>query len=157
MNYKGETHQITAPIPRADPMVNLKVTDEDIRLAIEAFHDAHEQLHTFANHGDKTFFMTLRLEAVFSTRKPPLSPVDLRGNDPRHALWGSRPAYFVEYSGPRDTIIYDGAKLQCGNVMEGPCIIQEPGTTIVVYPGMKAILTGYNNYEITLDGHSKEV
>lgn len=157
MNYKGETHQITAPIPRADPRNNLKVADEDIRLAVEAFHDAHEQLHTFANRGEKTFFMTLRLEAVFYTRKPPLRFVDLNGTDPGHAIKEWRSAYFFEYSEPKSTPIYEGGKLLSGNIMEGPCIIQEPGTTIVVYPGMKACLTGHNNYEITLDGHSKEV
>jgi hypothetical protein len=35
--------------------------------------------------------------------------------------------------------------------MKGPCIIEEPATTIVVYPGQSAHLTEMDNYEILVD------
>ena len=43
---------------------------------------------------------------------------------------------------------YDGNRLVNGNVMVGPCIIEEPGTTIVVWPGQEALLDRYQNYII---------
>jgi N-methylhydantoinase A len=146
MHYKGETHEITVPLASG----NSGISDEDIRQAVEAFHAAHEQLHTFANRAEKTHFMNLKLETVIHTNKPPLTPLDFHGTDSAHAVKARRPVYFPEVSGPTDTPIYEGARLRCGNIMGGPCIIEEPGTTIVVYPGMQARLTSMDNYEISI-------
>jgi hypothetical protein len=33
--------------------------------------------------------------------------------------------------------------------MKGPCVIEEPATTVVVYPGQQCVLTGLENYEIS--------
>ena len=38
--------------------------------------------------------------------------------------------------------------------MPGPCVIEEPATTIVVYPGQVARLTELDNYEITMEEDS---
>ncbi|MGD0948207.1 MAG: hydantoinase/oxoprolinase family protein [Candidatus Binatia bacterium] len=146
MHYTGETHEITVPLPCG----NSRVSDEDIRQAVEAFHAAHEQLHTFANRAEKTHFMNLRLETVIHTNKPPLTPLDVHGTDSGHAVKARRPVYFPDISGPTDTPIYEGARLRCGNIMAGPCVIEEPGTTIVVYPGMQAGLSEMDNYEIAI-------
>jgi N-methylhydantoinase A len=144
MHYKGETHEITVPLPCGDS----RVSDKDVRQAVEAFHAAHEQLHTFAHPSEKAYFMNLRLETVIHTNKPPLNPLDIHGTDSSHAVKARRPVYFPEISGPIDTPIYEGERVLCGNIMDGPCIIEEPGTTIVVYPGMQAHLTGMGNYEL---------
>ncbi len=147
MHYKGETHEITVPLAHE----KLEVSEEHIRNAVESFHDAHEQLHTFANRGERTYFMTLRLATVIHTKKPPLSVLEFQGKESAHAVKARRRAYFAGSSNPVDIPIYEGTKLRCGNTMEGPCIIEEPGTTIVVYPSMKACLTAHDNYEITLE------
>ncbi|MGC9324167.1 MAG: hydantoinase/oxoprolinase family protein [Desulfomonilia bacterium] len=147
MHYKGETHEITVPLLSR----NSKVTDADINEAIEAFHAAHEQLHTFSNRGDTAFFMNLRLQAVITTKKPPLILLNPGDTNPSHALKSHRHVFFDEKAGPVNTPIYDGQLLRCGNVMAGPCIIEEPATTIVVYPNMKAQLTEHDCYIIELD------
>lgn len=147
MHYKGETHDITIPLTHEC----LRVSEDHIRMAVEAFHDAHEQLHTFANRGERTYFMTLRLSTVIHTNKPSLPYFDHQGEESSHAIKARRPVYFAGTSGPVDLPIYEGANLHSGNIMEGPCIIEEPGTTIVVYPGMRACLTAHENYEITLE------
>jgi len=146
MHYKGETHEITVALSTS----NGRVVQDDIDRAVEAFHAAHESLHTFANRGDTVYFMNLRLETVVFTRKPAASRLRGSRRDPAHALKSERMVYFEDASRPVNTRIYDGARLRAGNVMEGPCIIEEPATTIVVYPGMKARLTRADNYEITL-------
>jgi N-methylhydantoinase A len=144
MHYKGETHEITVPLP----CNNSRVSDEDIRQAVETFHAAHEQLHTFANREEKAHFMNLRLETVIHTNKPPRTPLEIHGADSGHAVKARRPVYFPEIAGPTDTPICEGTRLRCGNIVDGPCIIEEPGTTIVVYPGMQARLTEMDSYEL---------
>jgi N-methylhydantoinase A len=145
MHYKGETHEITVPLSADEDGI---VAQGDLEDAVRAFHDAHEGLHTFANRQDPAYLMNLRLEAVVEVDRPPLRKLPFAGEDPSAALRKVRAVYFEEAGGFRDTPVYEGSRVGCGNVLEGPCVIQEPATTIVVYPGQTARLTEMDQYEI---------
>ncbi len=145
MHYKGETHEITVPLGSTGGIVR----DEHVREAVKVFHSAHENLHTFSNPDDPVYLMNLRLEMVVRMPKPPTAKHELAGDDPSAALRASRNVYFDEEGGFVEAPIYDGRLVRCGNVMQGPCVIEEPATTIVVYPGQIARLTELDNYEIT--------
>jgi len=145
MHYKGETHEITVPLPTEDGVV----TPENLQVAVQAFHAAHEMLHTFSNPDEPVFFMNLRLEMVIETAKPAIQKLERKSEDASGALRTRRPVYFSEIGGFAETPIYSGSLIQCGNVLTGPCVIEEPATTIVVYPGQTASLNEFDNYEIT--------
>jgi N-methylhydantoinase A/oxoprolinase/acetone carboxylase beta subunit len=66
--------------------------------------------------------------------------------DASAALKGKRDAYFEESKGYTTTRIYDGDKLLAGNVLEGPCIVEEKMTTIVIPPGFKMRVDACGNY-----------
>jgi N-methylhydantoinase A len=146
MHYKGETHEITVPLSAS----NGTVTEEDIDQAVLAFHSAHETLHTFSNPSDPVHFMNLRLMVVIQTNKAPVQRLTFSGEDPAAALRTRRKVHFDQDGGFIETPIYDGSLVACGNIMQGPCIIEEPATTIVIYPGQAARLTELANYEITI-------
>lgn len=124
------------------------ITEEDLRRCIARYHELHERLHTFSNPDQPVELMVLRLEGVGLTWKPQLPPLELAGEDPSGALKGQRKVYFEELGGFQETLIYEGNRVQCGNFLEGPCVIEEPTTTIVVYPGQRATLSRLGNYEI---------
>jgi N-methylhydantoinase A len=147
MHYKGETHEITVPLDSDEGIV----TSTHVSLAAQAFHNAHESLHTFSNPDDPAYIMNLRLETVVPIPKPPVIRLDPSGEDPCAALRTKRGVYFESEGGFVDTPIYDGPLVRCGNVMHGPCVIEEPATTIVVYPGQVARLSELDNYEITIE------
>jgi N-methylhydantoinase A len=144
MHYKGETHEITVPLPSEQGVV----TAEHAQRAVDSFHAAHEMLHTFSNPDAPAFFMNLRLEMIIQTEKPPVQRLEFSGDDAAASLRGERRVFFDEMGGFISTPIYDGTRVRCGNVLSGPCVIEEPATTIVVYPRQKALLTEYDNYEI---------
>ena len=59
--------------------------------------------------------------------------------------WARRAAYF----GPddlRNTPVFRGIDLAPGAVIAGPAIIEEPTTTIVVYPQMSATVSPSGHY-----------
>jgi N-methylhydantoinase A len=56
-----------------------------------------------------------------------------------------RSAYFGGI-GRVETPIYHGKSLRRGAHIAGPAIIEEPTTTLVVYPGMSARLSDADNY-----------
>ena len=146
MHYKGETHEITVPLGSEGG----RVGQREIEGAAEAFHRAHQSLHTFSNRGDPVRFLNVRLEAVVKTVQPAIGKFADSGEDPCAARRGVRRVYFEEQGGFTETPIYDGRRIRCGNVLAGPCVIEEPATTIVVYPGQTARLTEYDQYEIAI-------
>jgi len=59
--------------------------------------------------------------------------------------WTRRDAYF----GPHDrrrTPVFRGSELEPGALITGPAIIEEPTTTIVVYPQMSATVSPSGHY-----------
>ena len=145
MHYKGETHEITVPLEAHEA----RVAAEHVQKAVEGFHEAHETLHTFSNRGDPVYFMNLRLQAIIETRRPAAPELPFSGEDPSAALKTRRPVYFEEKGGFQETPVYEGSGILCGNVLEGPCVIEEPATTIVVYPSQRARLLRFDHYEIS--------
>ncbi len=59
-------------------------------------------------------------------------------------------AYF-EGSGATETRVYEGSELKPGDVIEGPAIIEEPTTTVVVYAGSSCRVTPTDNYLLDVD------
>jgi N-methylhydantoinase A len=147
MHYKGETHEITVPVASSHG----RVEAEHIEEAVKAFHSAHEALHTFASPDDRVHFMNLRLELVLPLRKPPMPALVSAGRDPAQALRTRRKVLFNPESGFVETPVYDGLRARCGNLFSGPCIIEEPATTIAVWPNQVARLTQGDDYEICLE------
>ena len=58
-----------------------------------------------------------------------------------------RQAYFA--GGLVDTAIFLGDQLDVGAVVEGPAIIEEPTSTLVVYPGSVARVSAGGRYILT--------
>ena len=68
-------------------------------------------------------------------------------SDPAQAAKGTRRAYWGEWI---DTPVYDGALLGAGARIEGPALIEEPFTVIVLPPDATAQLDTFGNYVIEL-------
>jgi len=68
------------------------------------------------------------------------------GEDSSPALKGTREAYFREKKRFVQTRVYDGDRLSYNNKVEGPAIIEEKITTIVIPPDFSVTVTKYGNY-----------
>ena len=90
--------------------------------------------------------VNLRLDLVGRMRKPRIYESDFGDEDPTSALKGEREVMFEGPSASRITKIFDGAMLHPGHVIEGPAIIDEWGTIIVVYDEQEAMVDRFGNY-----------
>ena len=61
-----------------------------------------------------------------------------------------RSAYFKEMGGYIDTQCYESGLLRPGNVINGPAIIEEEKTTIVIPLQSNVFVDIYNNYLVNL-------
>jgi N-methylhydantoinase A len=140
--YPGQTFDMPVPLPAR----NGPVTARALADTVERFHRMHEELHTYACREEEPILRGLRLKAVAVEDKPafPRLPRKAAGS-PR---LGARKAFFRGRFVA--TPVYDGPKLTPGQAILGPAIVEEPFTTIVVYPGQRATVDAFGNYTIAL-------
>jgi N-methylhydantoinase A len=144
MRYVGEVHEVTVPIRGR----TRRITEQNLRATVKDFHDLHEQLYAHRDPHNPVELLNLRVDIIGRVPRPRAIEAAFVGEDSSGAIRARRPVYFGSERGFVDVPVYDGARLVNGNVMVGPCIIEEPGTTIVVWPGQEALLDRYQNYII---------
>lgn len=150
LRYSGEVHEITVPV-RGEPR---RLTQQDMLVLTEDFHRLHEQLYGYREDVNKVEIVNLRVDAVGRTWTPQVKESAYGGEDASHAIKSSRSVFFGD--GYRETPVYNGELIQYGNIMPGPCIIEEPWLTIVVQPRQKATRDKYSNYVIEAEPPTTE-
>ncbi len=111
---------------------------------IDAFHREHDRVFAVKEPGQQVecIYWRGRLTAALDgppLRKAPLQPAALPAPRMRRAV-------FFAGRGETDTPRYHGESLAPGMAIDGPAIIDEPTTTIVIYPGSRAQVTILHNY-----------
>jgi len=90
--------------------------------------------------------MSFGLTAIGKLPPIALQKITKGDKEPAQALKGIRKAYFEESSGYTETKIYDGDKMLAGNILEGPCVVEERMTNVVIPPGYRMLVDEYGNY-----------
>ncbi len=121
-------------------------SENEMAELVENFHEAHERVYAVKEPGQFIECIYWRVRATGKIPKPEIKEFPYGGVDPSAGLIGKRKAYFKEMGGMIDTPIYRGDKLLPGNEIAAPAIIEEPITTIVVFPGSKATVTKLLGY-----------
>ncbi len=81
---------------------------------------------------------------------PPKPPLRDLGREATGAADSRRRAYFPGV-GRVDATIAEGAELAPGDRIDGPGLITEPTTTVVVPPGSALTVTGLGNYLVEIE------
>jgi N-methylhydantoinase A len=119
--------------------------DDDVRALEEAFHSTHERVFAVREPGQYLECLLWKARATAVLEKPQVrSRAVGEGGEPTEAA-----AYFKE-TGLATVRHYDGASLPPGARLDGPAIVHEPTTTVVVYPGSVATVTPLGNYLLEL-------
>jgi N-methylhydantoinase A len=66
------------------------------------------------------------------------------------AVKGVRPAYFPQPRGFEETTVYDRSRLQPGDEIRGPAVVEEEGSTLVIGPGGVGRVAPSGNIVVTL-------
>jgi N-methylhydantoinase A len=137
--YSGQHHELEVPVP-----VSRFNGPEDVETLIATFHDFHERLYTVRDEGSSIETITWKARLIAPLDKP--LPVNLPTSENIAPIADRTTNAFFHKTGRVATPIFVGSKLHEGTRIKGPAIIEEPTTTVVVYPGMGARLTGGRNY-----------
>ena len=140
MCYPGQNFDLSVPIDEG-----LKIDTLDLANIVERFHQLHEQDRGFCFRNHDPLLRSLRLVTVgASTTSPNLAP---RNDSVGIASTGKRLAYFE--NGFEETPVYAGPLLEAGSRIDGPALIEEPFTVVVVPPGCSAVLDKEGHFELS--------
>jgi N-methylhydantoinase A len=121
--------------------------------AIEAFNKRHMEEFGHVREGEMPEITGVRLVSYADTPSPRVTggfgapTVAAKPAKTRRANLGA---------GYKETAVFRGSALEPGHELEGPAIIEETFTTIVVYPGWKARVDDAGDYELTLSRRSAD-
>jgi N-methylhydantoinase A len=117
---------------------------EDLKRMLDAFHAEHERVFAVKEPEQQIECVYWRGRLTALLEAPPLRREELAASV-KPVARVKRQAYFSDI-GKRETPRYLGKDLCAGMVIEGPAIIDEPTTTVVVYPETTATVTPLRNY-----------
>jgi N-methylhydantoinase A len=143
MCYPGQNFDMSVPIPEGVALDEPGLLD-----LAERFHDQHEAERGFCFRSQQPVVRGVRVVARGTTPKPDHLAETGTIVDAVAARRGTRKAYWGE--GFVDTPVYDGMLLAAGVTIDGPALIEEPFTVVVLPPGATAALDGRGNYVVTV-------
>ncbi len=120
----------------------------DVEALEEEFHRIHERVFAVAERGQQVECVNWKARLTVPLERPPLVPARAGRHEPEPRTM--RRAFF-DGPGATEVPIHLGATLAPGAVVAGPAVIEEPTTTIVVYPGSVATVSGLRNYLIEIE------
>ncbi|MBI2880996.1 MAG: hydantoinase/oxoprolinase family protein [Candidatus Tectomicrobia bacterium] len=144
MRYKGQGHEVAVLLP---PGVWTEDQREEIR---RAFHQTYEKIYHRANPDVDVETVNWRLRVAGPP--PPGARPPARSRTSPRSRKGTRPVYFSERNGFIDCPVYDRYSLGSDFSCEGPLIIEERESTVVVGPKARASVDADLNVRIDIAG-----
>lgn len=141
--YLGQSFRLKMVLPTLDKKFLERLTAE--------FHQRHRETYGFANPGEPVQLVNLRLNGVGKVRRPVLRQLARASDGAERAVKGRRQVFFNDPARPLETPIYDRDRLLAGDAIEGPAIVEQMDTTIVLPPATRAMVADTGSLVITVD------
>ncbi|MEO1308114.1 MAG: hydantoinase/oxoprolinase family protein, partial [Pseudomonadota bacterium] len=141
--YQNQEHTTEVPLSGSISVETLSKVADD-------FHALYEKEYTYRLDAPVEM-VGIHLVARAEIGKLTMAPTEMGPADASGAVKATRQ---VDYAleGIHEATIYDGDALQPGMMFEGPAIIEDSGSTVVVHPGNKVSIDTFANIQIALEG-----
>ncbi len=140
--YQNQEHAVE--IPLEDGAIDTAA----LAALVRDFHAAHEREYSY-RLAAPVEIVGLHLVATAAIEKLAFVDQPVTGAALEAARKGTRAVDFAEL-GVHPSAIYDALRLEPGMEIDGPAIIEDPGTTIVLHPGNRATIDRFGNVQIDL-------
>jgi len=139
--YQGQNFEVMVAMPRicADGMADF----------LREYAAAHQREYGYDVPGRAVEIVNCRLQAVGAVAKAPLREIAAAGSV-KDAVTVQRKIYFGVEHGWLDTPVHARGKLPAGAKLEGPALIEEMSSTVLLAPGQSASVDRIGNIVITV-------
>jgi N-methylhydantoinase A len=135
LRYYGQAFEVRVPVGAVD-------IDE----VAGRFHDEHERLYGYCHRDDPVEWVNLRVSGIGPIKRPERAERPPGDGDPARARTGTRRVFFDDWA---DVQVYARERLEPGDVLSGPAVIEEFGSTLPLHPGFTARVDGHGNLVVT--------
>jgi len=139
MRYAGQNYELSVSVPDGP------ITQSSLDSMAAGFEAAHNRMYGFVAADEPVQLVTFRVEAAGVVRKAAFQPHPLQGADASSAIVDKRDMWLPEANGFVSCPVYSRDKLQAGNRIAGPAIVEQMDTTSVILPGTTARVEPYLN------------
>lgn len=143
--YAKQYHEVSLPVELS------AVDNRDLSTIAAAFHAEHNRLYGYSLENDATSIelINVRLRAVGVTSKPTFFAAGEANDDPLPALKNERSIYLPQEKKFVSVPVYDGHKTSHGNKINGPAIIEQVNTTLLLTSSYSCLCDKYGNFVVT--------
>lgn len=127
MRYLRQNYELNVSLP--GPVLK----GEDVSRIEDDFHETHERVYGHGAPGELIQVVNLRVRAVKKLPKPRLPEMEETGRFAEET--GRRQVRFKD--GWRETSLYHRDRLRSGHEIEGPAVIEETESTVLLPPGWR--------------------
>ena len=136
VRYAGQSMEVRVAAPAGE------LDAGAVAALAESFHGAHERTFGYAYRGQQQIeVVNFCLSGFGVIERPELPRLPAGDNTPGAGERARRPVFFA--GAFRETPVYERTALPAGARIEGPAVIEEFGSTTVVFPGQ----------DVTVDAH----
>ncbi|WP_323114610.1 hydantoinase/oxoprolinase family protein [Pseudomonas guariconensis] len=143
MRYLGQVHECSVDLAHHE------LDSEKLAELITAFHSLHETLFSYSETESVVELVNMECSVIGHLPRPKQPRLEAPTNLPAAIPESVRPTRFSADGEWQSTSVFDGNHLLPGQTVEGPCIIEEDTTNIVIPPGWKATLEPSATYRVT--------
>lgn len=142
LRYQNQEHSVEVPLHDTESLTS------HWPVVADRFHAMYEQQYTYRLDAPLEI-IGFHIVSVAEIGKLDLDEMPVTGASLASAVKGRRQ---VDYAleGVHEAAIYDNAKLEPGMCLDGPAIIEDSGTTIVVHPKNTVNVDRLGNIHITI-------
>ncbi|MBV9172297.1 MAG: hydantoinase/oxoprolinase family protein [Chloroflexi bacterium] len=142
LRYFGQAWEVRVDVPAG--LLNRALADS----VVEAFHVGHERAYGYSYRAavppQQVEWINLRVTGVVPIERPMLQRMHRTSTGGvERAQSGRRRVYFDD--GFVETPVFDRMRLQPSDLIEGPAVVEEYGSTTVVFPRTRAGVDEFGN------------
>ena len=140
LRYFGQAFEVRVPV--GDDVLDRGAADS----VAAGFHAAHRGLYGYdfgTDDRQQVEWVNLRVTGIGPIQRPVAVEIEAGDGDPAAAVTGQRPVCFGAAYEP--AAIVDRSRLRAGDVVSGPAVIEEYGSTIPVHPGFRGEVDSFGN------------
>jgi N-methylhydantoinase A len=147
LRYLGQAFEVRAAAPPGS------IDEKFAATVVERFHDEHERLYGYCYRDDPAHaveWVNVRVAGIGPIPRPELPHLQSGDGDGRRARTGHRRVHFDGHW--THAGVYRRERLRAGDVIEGPAVIEEFGSTLPIAPGYSSRADAHGNIVVTRAG-----
>lgn len=143
MRYKDQTYETPVDVTDID------LDEQAIPALLTRFHQVYFDLYQYSQRGQACEIINARVTVLANTPAVALKPTAAAAAPLSAITAGSRLMRLPDSGEAVEVPVYAAGSLGAGHVLHGPAIVEEPDTTIVIFPGWRLDVTAEPAYLMT--------